>query len=115
MLLASWRLHVEAANLGCLLARIPAYTDDGKLLAVFLDEKGMPATVANLDCEDVEAFMKAELERTAPASAATRYRSLQQLFNWLDEEGEITGSWMAKMHSHVPSEDYGEAGPRALR
>jgi site-specific recombinase XerC len=39
----------------------------------------------------------AELERTAPASAATRYRSLQQLFNWLDDEGEITGSPMAKM------------------
>jgi site-specific recombinase XerC len=30
-------------------------------------------------------------------SAATRYRSLQQLFNWLDEEGEITGSPMTKM------------------
>jgi hypothetical protein len=30
-----------------------------------------------------------ELARTAPASAATRYRSIQQLFNWLDEEGEV--------------------------
>ena len=39
----------------------------------------------------------AELQRTAPASAATRYRSLQQLFNWLDEEGEIDASPMAKM------------------
>lgn len=39
----------------------------------------------------------AELERTSPSSAATRYRSLQQLFNWLDDEGEIEGSPMAKM------------------
>ena len=39
--------------------------------------------------EHVEAFIVAQLERTAPASAATRYRSLEQLFKWLDDEGEI--------------------------
>ena len=37
----------------------------------------------------------AQLERTAPSSAATRYRSLQQLFKWLDDEGEIDASPMA--------------------
>jgi hypothetical protein len=37
------------------------------------------------------------LERTAPSSAATRYRSLQQLFGRLDEEGEIDGTPMAKV------------------
>ena len=39
----------------------------------------------------------AELERTSPSSVATRYRSLQELFNWLDDEGEIESSPMAKM------------------
>jgi hypothetical protein len=34
----------------------------------------------------VEAFIAAELERTAPSSAATRYRSLQRLFKWLDDQ-----------------------------
>jgi hypothetical protein len=29
----------------------------------------------------------------------TRYRSLQRLFGWLDDEGEIDGSPMAKMHA----------------
>ena len=53
----------------------------------------------------------AELERTSPSSAATRYRSLQQLFKWLDDEGEIEGSPMAKM-GHPRSR---EAGSRALR
>jgi site-specific recombinase XerC len=57
----------------------------------------MPTAVGNIRREHVEAFIAAELERTAPASAATRYRSLQQLFNWLDGEGEITSSPMAKM------------------
>jgi site-specific recombinase XerC len=94
-LLPSWRLHLEAANLS--RRTIRAYTDDGALFAAFLARKGMPTVAANIRREQVEAFIAAELERTAPASAATRYRSLQQLFNWLDEEGEITGSPMAKM------------------
>jgi site-specific recombinase XerC len=94
-LLPSWRLHLEAANLSPRTIR--AYTDDGALLAAFLADKGMPTVAGNIRREHVEAFIAAELERTAPSSAATRYRSLQQLFNWLDEEGEITGSPMAKM------------------
>jgi site-specific recombinase XerC len=94
-LLGSWRLHLEAANLSPRTIR--AYTDDGALFAAFLADKGMPTVADNIRREHVEAFIAAELERTAPASAATRYRSLQQLFNWLDEEGEITNSPMAKM------------------
>jgi site-specific recombinase XerC len=94
-LLASWRLHLEAANLSPRTIR--AYTDDGALFSAFLAGKGMPTTVASIRREHVEAFIASELQRTAPSSAATRYRSLQQLFGWLDEEGEITGSPMAKM------------------
>src|SRR6266536_3530636 len=94
-LLPSWRLHLEAANLSPRTIR--AYTDDGVLLAAFLADMGMPTVAGNIRREHVEAFIVAELERTAPASAATRYRSLQQLFTWLDEEGEISGSPMAKM------------------
>ena len=51
----------------------------------------MPTAVLSIRREHVEAFIVAELERTSPSSAATRYRSLQQLFKWLDDEGEITG------------------------
>ena len=75
---------MEAANLP---RTICAYTDDGSLFARFLAEKGMPTAVDSIRRERVEAFIASELERTAPASAATRYRSLQQLFNWLDDEG----------------------------
>ncbi len=94
-LLPSWRLHLEASNLSPRTIR--AYTDDAALFAAFLAAKGMPTSAASIRREHIEAFIVAELERTAPASAATRYRSLQQLFNWLDEEGEITRSPMAKM------------------
>jgi site-specific recombinase XerD len=94
-LLPSWRLHLEAASLSPRTIR--AYTDDGALFVAFLVRQGMPSAVRSICREHVEAFIVAELERTAPSSAATRYRSLQQLFGWLDEEGEIDGSPMAKM------------------
>jgi site-specific recombinase XerC len=94
-LLGSWRLSFEAANLSPRHDR--AYTDDGVLLARFLAAEGMPIGASNIRREHVEAFIAAELDRTAPASAATRYRSLRPLFNWLEEEGEITVSPMAKI------------------
>ena len=99
VLLASWRLHLEASNLSPRTIR--AYTDDGALLVVFLTRQGMPTAAASIRREHVEAFIAAELERTAPSSAATRYRSLQQLFKWLDDEGEIEGSPMAKMRPPI--------------
>lgn len=98
-LLPSWRLHLEAANLSGRTIR--AYTDDGAMFARFLVDRGMPTAVADIHREHVEAFIAAELERTAPASAATRYRSLQQFFRWLDEEGEVDGSPMARMRPPI--------------
>jgi site-specific recombinase XerD len=95
VLLPSWRLHLEAANLS--QRTIRAYTDDAVRLTNFLAEHGMPTAARSITREHVEAFIVAELERTAPASAATRYRSIQQLFKWLDEEGEIDASPMIRM------------------
>ena len=98
-LLASWRLHLEAADLSARTIR--AYTDDGAMFARFLADRGMPTAVADIHREHVEAFIAAELGRTAPASAATRYRSLQQFFRWLTDEGEIDSSPMAKMRPPI--------------
>ena len=47
----------------------------------------MPTAAASIRREPVEAFIAAELARTAPSSAATQYQSLQQLFKWLDDVG----------------------------
>ena len=71
-------LHSEASNLSPRTIR--PYTDDGVLLAAFLARQGMPTAVASIRREHVEAFIAAELARTAPSSPATRYRSLQQLY-----------------------------------
>ena len=99
VLLPSWRLHLEASNLSPRTIR--AYTDDGAMFVAFLARQGMPTAVASIRREHVEAFIAAELTRTAPSSAATRYRSLQQLFKWLDDEGEISGSPMIKMRPPI--------------
>ena len=55
----------------------------------FLARQGMPTAARSIHREHVEAFIAAELERTAPSSAATRYRSLRQLF----------GSWTTRARS----------------
>ena len=57
----------------------------------------MPQTVTALTREHVESYIEAVLDRTSASTAAGHYRRLQQLFRWLDEEGEIGGSPMARM------------------
>lgn len=76
---------------------IKSYLEAANLFAAFLVEKGMPLFVADITREHVEEFIIDQGDRHAASTAATRYRSLQQLFKWLDEEGEITGNPMAKM------------------
>jgi site-specific recombinase XerD len=90
---------LEAVNLSPRTVR--GYTDDCALFIAFLADKGMPTAVADIKREHVEAFVAAELERTSASSAATRYRSLPQLFRWLDDEGEIDASPMAKMRKPI--------------
>ncbi len=63
----------------------------------FLESKGMPRRIASLRREHVESFIEDVLSRLKPASAANRYRSLQQFFRWAVDEGEIGESPMAKM------------------
>jgi site-specific recombinase XerD len=58
----------------------------------------MPTAVANLTREHVEAFLEHLLDLgRSPSTVANRYRSLQQLFRWLEDDGEISRSPMHKM------------------
>ena len=76
----------------------------------FLARQGLPTMARSIHREQAEAFIAAELERTAPSSAATRYRSLQQLVARLDEEGRDR---RVADGQGVPAEDPREARPRA--
>ena len=74
--------------------------------AAFVERSGMPSEVSDLHREHVEAFL-VDLQSLGqrPATVANRYRSLQQFFKWLVEEGEIKASPMAHMRPpHVPEE-----------
>jgi site-specific recombinase XerD len=57
----------------------------------------MPTAVTSIAREHVEAFIEDQLTRWSASTAATRYRQLQQLFRWLEEEGEVAASPMARM------------------
>lgn len=63
----------------------------------FLEQQGMPRTAAGVRREHLEAFLVAMLAECTPASVANHYRSLQQFFRWITDEGELTISPMARM------------------
>src|SRR5262245_38776728 len=71
---------------------IKAYLEAVTQLDAFLADRGMPQRVAAIRREHVESFIEDQLARLRPASAANRYRSLQQFFRWLVDEGEIEAS-----------------------
>ena len=75
------------------------------LLGAFTAAAGMPE-LTELRREHIEAFLVDLGQRgQRPATLANRYRSLQQFYKWLLEEGEIKVSPMANMRPpHVPEE-----------
>lgn len=99
----SFRRALRAANKAP--RTIDSYMEAVTLFARFLEATGMPMQVQAIHREHVEGFLADILERFKPATAASKYRSLQQFFRWLLEEGEITESPMRRMRPpHVPEE-----------
>lgn len=92
---ASFGRHLVARNKAP--ATIHSYLDAVTRLDAFLADRGMPRAVAGIHREHVEAFIADQLERLKPASAGNRFRSLQQFFRWLVDEGEIRESPMSRM------------------
>jgi site-specific recombinase XerD len=95
-LLPSWRRHLRAENKSA--RTIQSYEEAAEQLGEFLKASGMPTEVARLTREHVEAFEEHLFdEGRSPSTVANRHRSLQQFFRWLEDDGEITRSPMAKM------------------
>jgi site-specific recombinase XerD len=76
---------------------IRSYLDVSRMFVTFLQKRGMPTVAEQLTREHVEAYIDDQLQHWSPSTAATRYRCIQQLFRWLEEEGEISRNPMAKM------------------
>jgi Site-specific recombinase XerD len=102
-LLPDWRRHLRAKNRTP--ATIASYLTVGEALAGWLEAKGLPTLVGNVKREHLEAYLGSMLERLAPATVAKHYRSLQQFWKWLEDDGEIPTSPMARTHPpHVPEQ-----------
>lgn len=94
--LASFGRHLRAENKAP--STITTYSKAVDQLDAFLETVGMPRAVRYIHREHVEAFLVSLQERGArPATVSQRYRSLQQFFRWLADEGEIPESPMARM------------------
>ena len=94
-LLPSWRRSLAARRISP--RTIATYTTSVEQLAAFLDANGMPARVAGIRREHVEAFVADLLTTKAPATAHNRYRGCQAFFAWCAEEGEVKTSPMERM------------------
>lgn len=94
-LLASWVRHLRAANLSP--RTIQSYEEAARQFVDFLAAKGMPTGADSITREHVESFIEHLLDRHSASTAANRYRSLQQLFRWLVDEGEASSSPMDRM------------------
>jgi site-specific recombinase XerD len=92
---ASFVRHLRASNLAPRTIR--TYLEGVQRLADFLTAQGMPTDIAAIRREHVESWIADLLEKGKPSSAANRFRSVQQLFKWAVDEGEIKDSPMVRM------------------
>lgn len=113
-LLPDWRRHLRAANRAASTVR--RYEKDARAFLAFLAAHGMPTRSDAITREHLEHFLADEQSRPrrrrrgeaatlAPATVAGTYRSLQQLWRWLVDEGEATTNPFDRMKPpHVPEQ-----------
>lgn len=95
-LLPDWSRHLRAANLAA--STITSYAMVGRHFLDYLTAKGMPTGVGAISREHVESYIADTIDSgLSPATVAKNYRSLQQLWRWLVDDGEISESPMARM------------------
>lgn len=96
-LIPSFERHLKAERKS--IQTINSYRTAVSQLADFVASKGMPTRIGRIKREHVESFIVHLLETRSPSTAANRYRSLQQFFKWVVDEGEIRTSPMEKMRA----------------
>jgi site-specific recombinase XerD len=94
-LIPDFERSLRAANKA--VKTVGIYGDAARRFAAFLVESGMPTEATKVTREHVETWIEVQLASFKPATANQRFRSLQQFFKWMTEEGEITASPMARM------------------
>jgi integrase/recombinase XerC len=88
-LVASWRRSLRQRNLA--VRTIETYVESASQLAGWLGELGV-GDVDEVTRDHVADFITHLNETRSPSTASVRFRSLQQFFGWLAEEGELAGA-----------------------
>jgi site-specific recombinase XerD len=124
-LLPDWRRHLRAANRA--ESTVRRYEKDARSLLAFLAEHRMPTRADAITREHLEHFLADEQSRPrrrrrgqaqtiAPATVAGTYRSLQQLWRWLVDEGEAPVNLFDRMKPpHVPEQPVAVLSDEQLR
>ncbi len=94
-LLPDWKRHLRARNVAP--STIDSYLVVGGAFLAHCQEVGIPTSASKITRRHVEDYLAAMTGRVQPATVAKHYRSLQQLWRWLIEEGDIAVSPMAGM------------------
>jgi site-specific recombinase XerD len=106
--------HLEARNLSP--NTVSSYSESARQFTQFLKERRRGADVSPISRGDVEAFMRHVLTNFKDTTAAVRFRSLQQFFRWLLEEGE---TWLLddgeSPMRHMKPPKLAESAPPVLR
>ena len=92
-LLRSFERHLRAKNLSD--GTVASYLVGVRRFTAFLQPHDRDLTEATR--ADLEAFIADLLSRWSPATAVTRYKQLQALYRWLEDEEEIAVNPMARM------------------
>ena len=113
-LLADWRISLRAS--GRSPATIASYLTVGESFAAYLSSHGLSTEAGAITREEVEQYLAGMRDRgLSPATVAKHYRSLQQLFKWLTDDGEIDRSPMERMSPpSVPEQPVPILGDAAL-
>ena len=93
--LEDWRVHLRARNRS--RGIIESYLTVGQAFCTWLAAEGLPREHTAITRATLERYLAAMHERVAPATVAKHYRSLQQLFRWLVNDGELDRSPMENM------------------
>jgi site-specific recombinase XerD len=95
-LVASWKRSLRQRNLAA--RTIETYTDSGSQFATWLSSEHKVTDVDAVTRDHVADFITHLLETKSASTASVRFRALQQLFKWLEDEEELAGpNPMAKM------------------
>ncbi len=104
-LLEDWQIHLRARNVS--RSTIASYLGVANSFVRFLDSHELPATAEAIKREHLELYLSdladqmvgrgRQPAKMSPATVAKHFRSLQQLFVWLVDDGELERSPMERM------------------